>query len=182
MTEKRLVGGRLDYPGVGATENGRPPEGYPSLVSQVYLGDGVALYRRVAQGILTWELQRRSGLRVRAESDVVRPGTRVVSGFGVGPFRVNAPCEVVWVRRPVPGEGPQSAGFGYGTLPGHPARGEEAFEVEIDATGRVFLKITAFSKPANWFFRAGAPVTRAAQRHVTSRYVEGARQLAAGES
>ncbi|PTT67801.1 DUF1990 family protein [Arthrobacter sp. HMWF013] len=180
MTDKRLVGGRLDYPGVGATENGRPPEGYPSLVSQAYLGDGAALYRRVAQGILTWELQRRSGLRVRAESDVVRPGTRVVSGFGVGPFRINAPCEVVWVRRPVAGDGPQSAGFGYGTLPGHPARGEEAFEVEIDATGRVFLKITAFSKPANWIYRVGGPVTRAAQRYVTSRYLEGARQLAAG--
>ena len=89
----------------------------------------------MAQGILTWELQRRSGLRVRTESDVVVPGARVVSGFGVGPFRINAPCEVVWVRRPVPGDGPQSAGFGYGTLPGHPARGEEAFEVEIDAAG-----------------------------------------------
>jgi uncharacterized protein (UPF0548 family) len=182
LADKRLVGGRLDYPGVGATEGGRPPAGYASLLSQVYLGDGLELYRRVAQGILTWELQRRSGLRVQAESSVVRPGTRVVSGFGVGPFRINAPCEVVWVRRPLAGGGPQSAGFGYGTLPGHPARGEEAFEVEIDAAGRVFLKITAFSKPANWFYRAGGVVTRAAQRHVTSRYVEGARQLAAGES
>jgi uncharacterized protein (UPF0548 family) len=46
----------------------------------------------------------------------------------------------------------------------------------------VFLKITAFSVPANRFYRAGGLVTRAAQRHVTSRYVEGARQLAAGES
>lgn len=182
MTKKRLAAGRLDYPGVGATENGRPPAGYPYLVSQAYLGDGLAVYRRVAQGILTWELQRRSGLRVRAESDVVKPGTRVVSGFGVGPFRINAPCEVVWVRRPVPGDGPQSAGFGYGTLPGHPARGEEAFEVEIDDTGQVFLKITAFSTPSNWFYRTGGLVTRAAQRHVTSRYIEGARQLAAGES
>ena len=34
------------------------------------------MYRRVAQGILTWELQRRSGLRVRAESDVVPAGER----------------------------------------------------------------------------------------------------------
>jgi uncharacterized protein (UPF0548 family) len=180
LTKKRLARGRLDYPGVGATENGRPPADYPSLVSHAYLGNGVELFRRVADGILRWELQRRSGLRVRAESDVVRPGTRVVSGFGVGPLRINAPCEVVWVRRPVDGDGPQSAGFGYGTLPGHPARGEEAFEVEIDATGRVFLKVTAFSKPASWFYRVGGPVTRAAQRHVTSRYLEAARQLAAG--
>ncbi|WP_066290779.1 DUF1990 family protein [Arthrobacter sp. B6] len=182
MTEKRLAGGELNYPGIGSTESGQPPAGFPCLVSKTYLGEGHAVYRRVAQGILSWELQRRSGLRVRTESGVVIPGARVVSGFGVGPFRINAPCEVVWVRQPEAKEGPQSAGFGYGTLPGHPARGEEAFEAEIDAQGRVFLKITAFSRHANWFYKAGGPVARAAQRHVTSRYIEGARQLAAGES
>ena len=63
-----------------------------------------------------------------------------------------------------------------------PARGEEAFEVMIDAQGAVFLKITAFSRPSNWFYAAGGLLTRAAQRHVTSRYIEGARQLATGES
>jgi uncharacterized protein (UPF0548 family) len=103
----------------------------------------------------------------------------VVSGFGVGPFRLNAPCEVVWVREPLPEGLPQSAGFGYGALPGHPARGEESFEVEIDENAGVLLRIRAFSRPGNWFYAAGGMVTRAAQRHVTSRYIEGARQLAA---
>ena len=174
--------GGLNYPGIGSTEHGPPPEGFPCLVSQVYLGDGLALYRRVAQGILTWQLQKRSGLRIRTDSDAVVPGARVVSGFGVGPFRINAPCEVVWVRRPVPGGGPQRAGFGYGTLPGHPVRGEEAFEVEIDAAGLVFLKITAFSRHSNWFYAAGGLLARAAQRHITSRYIGSAHELAAGES
>lgn len=182
MTEKRLARGALNYPGIGSTQDGMPPEGFPCLVTQAYLGEGSATFHRVARGILAWELQRRSGLRVRAESDAVVPGARVVSGFGVGPFRINAPCEVVWVRQPAPGAGAQSAGFGYGTLPGHPARGEEAFEVTIDDRGRVLFKITAFSKPANWFYAAGGLLTRAAQRHVTSRYIEGARQLATGES
>lgn len=182
MTDKRLAAGELNYPGVGSTEHGMFPAGYPCVVAQAYLGQGLAVYRRVAEGILSWELQRRSGLRVRTESAIVTRGARVVSGFGVGPFRINAPCEVVWVRRPLPGEGPQSAGFGYGTLPGHPERGEEAFEAEIDGQGRVSLKITAFSRHANWFYKSGALVARAAQRHITSRYIEGARQLAAGES
>ena len=102
-----------------------------------------------------------------------------MSGFGVGPFRLDAPCEVVWVREPVPVGMPQSAGFGYGALPGHPARGEESFEVEISGDAGVLLRIRAFSKPGSWFYAAGGLVTRAAQRHVTSRYIEGARQLAA---
>lgn len=182
LAEKRLAAGELNYPGIGSTEHGRPPTGYPCVVSQAYLGDGLAVYRRVAEGILTWELQKRSGLRIRTESDAVVSGARVVSGFGVGPFRLNAPCEVVWVRRPAPGGAPQSAGFGYGTLPGHPARGEEAFEAEIDPQDRVFLKITAFSRHSNWFYTMGGMLARAAQRYITSRYIEGARQLADGES
>ncbi|UUL76458.1 DUF1990 domain-containing protein [Pseudarthrobacter sp. Fe7] len=171
--------GRLDYPGVGSTEQGNAPEGYPRVLEEAQLGAGLGVYRRVADGILAWELQRRAGLRVRADSPRAVTGAYVVSGFGVGPFRLPAPCRVVWVHEPAPKGVPQSAGFGYGTLPGHPARGEESFEVEINSQGEVWLRIRAFSKPANWFYAAGAPVTRAAQRYVTSRYIEGARSLAA---
>ncbi|TLM87115.1 DUF1990 family protein [Pseudarthrobacter sp. NamE5] len=169
----------LDYPGIGGTEHGEAPRSYATVMKEVHLGAGLATYQRVAAGILSWELQRRAGLRVRADSPTVVPGARVVSGFGIGPFRLKVPCEVVWVHEPRRQDEPQSAGFGYGALPGHPARGEESFEVRIDGCGEVFLRIRAFSKPGNWFYAAGAPVTRAAQRYVTSRYIEGARQLAA---
>lgn len=182
MTGSRIAPGELNYQGIGSTELGPVPPDVDCVVTQAYVGDGAAVYRRLAQGILTWQLQKRAGLRVRAESGVVDPGTRVVSGFGIGPFRINAPCEVVWVRRPVPGEGPQSAGFGYGTLPGHPVRGEEAFEVEIDGRGRVTVTITAFGVPSNWFYAAGGALTKWARSRVTSRYIESAQELAAGES
>jgi uncharacterized protein (UPF0548 family) len=183
MRRKRTAGGsvagRLNYPGIGGTEHGAAPEGYATVLEEVPLGSGMGVYQRVADGILSWGLQRRAGLRVRTDAPRVVRGARVVSGFGVGPLRLDAPCEVVWVREPRPAGQPQSAGFGYGALPGHPARGEESFEVEIDGAGRVLLRIQAFSKPGNWFYAAGGLVTRAAQRHVTSRYIEGARQLAA---
>lgn len=170
--------GALNYPGVGGTEQGTAPDGFDRVLEEARLGSGLAVYRRVAEGILAWELQRRAGLRVSADSPTAVPGARVVSGFGVGPLRLNAPCEVVWVHEPSPDGVPQSAGFGYGTLPGHPARGEESFEVEINSQGEVRLRIRAFSRPANWFYAAGGMVTRAAQRLVTGRYIEGARRLA----
>jgi uncharacterized protein (UPF0548 family) len=179
MTDLGPAAGGLDYPGVGSTEQGSAPKGYDRVLEEACLGSGLDVYRRVADGILGWELQRRAGLRVRADSPRVVPGAHVVSGFGVGPFRLPAPCRVVWVREPAPDGVPQSAGFGYGTLPGHPARGEESFEVEINSQGEVWLRIRAFSRPANWFYAAGGLVTRAAQRYVTSRYIEGARTLAA---
>lgn len=180
MSGARIAAGELNYEGIGSTEHGPPPAGVECLVTQAYVGQGIATYRRVVQGMFTWQLQKRAGLRVCADSDVVAPGARVVSGFGVGPFRINAPCEVVWVRRPVPGDGPQSAGFGYGTLPGHPVHGEEAFVVEIDAAGTVTIAITAFGAPSNWFYAAGGSVTRRARSHVTSRYIGSAQELAAG--
>ncbi|MGX5716005.1 DUF1990 family protein [Arthrobacter sp. MAHUQ-56] len=178
MTDGRRILGALNYPGVGGTEQGTVPEGFDHVLEEARLGSGLAVYRRVADGILAWELQRRAGLRVSADAPTAVPGARVVSGFGVGPFRLNAPCEVVWVHEPSPDGIPQSAGFGYGTLPRHPARGEESFEVEINGQGEVWLRIRAFSRPANWFYAAGGMVTRAAQRHVTARYIEGARALA----
>jgi uncharacterized protein (UPF0548 family) len=182
VTGRRIASGALNYEGIGSTEHGPLPPDVECVVTRAYVGEGFETYRRVARGILSWRLQKGAGLRVRAESDAVAPGTRVVSGFGIGPFRLNAPCEVVWVRPPLPRDGPQSAGFGYGTLPGHPVRGEEAFEVEIDGTGRVTIAITAFGTPANWFYAMGGAVTKWARSRVTSRYIESAHELAAGES
>ncbi|WP_427005070.1 DUF1990 family protein [Pseudarthrobacter sp. H2] len=178
MNGPRIAPSELNYEGIGSTQHGPPPAEVECLVTHAYLGHGIAAYRRAVQGLLTWQLQKRAGLRVRAESDVVVPGARVVSGFGVGPFRIDAPCEVVWVRRPVAGDGPQSAGFGYGTLPGHPVRGEEAFEISIDGQGRVLIEIRAFGVPSNWFYAAGGALTRRARSLVTSRYIRSAQELA----
>jgi uncharacterized protein (UPF0548 family) len=178
LKAKRTAGRVLNYPCIGGTEHGSAPAGYATVLEEVHLGTGLRVYHRVAAGILSWELQRRAGLRVRTDSPRAVLGARVASGFGIGPLRLDAPCEVVWVREPLPAGMPQSAGFGYGALAGHPARGEESFEVEINGDSEVLFRIRAFSKPGNWFYAAGGLVTRAAQRHVTSRYIEGARQLA----
>ena len=174
----RIAAGHLNYVGIGSTEHSQLPVGAQSVVTRAVVGEGMAAYRRVAEGILGWQLQKGAGLRVRTESDAVVPGARVVSGFGVGPFRINAPCEVVWVRHPVQGDGPQSAGFGYGTLPGHPVRGEEAFEVSIDGQGRVLVHITAFGVPSNWFYAAGGALAKLVRDHITSRYIRSAQVLA----
>ncbi|MGY2743890.1 DUF1990 family protein [Arthrobacter sp. UYCu723] len=176
----RIADGELNYDGIGSTEHGPPPLDVECLVTLAYVGEGLATYRRVVRGVFSWQLQKRAGLRVRTDSDVVRPGARVVSGFGIGPFRINAPCEVVWVRRPVPGGEPQSAGFGYGTLPGHPVRGEEAFEIEINDKGIVTIEITAFGVPSNWFYAAGGALAKRVRGRITSRYIRSAQELAAG--
>jgi uncharacterized protein (UPF0548 family) len=59
---------------------------------------------------------------------------------------------------------PNRWGFVYGTLPGHPEEGEEAFIVSISEDGIVRFEITAFSRPANLIVRFSRPVGRGIQK------------------
>jgi uncharacterized protein (UPF0548 family) len=68
-------------------------------------------------------------------------------------------------------------GYGFGTLPGHPEHGEEAFLVTRDAGGRAWFEVRAFSRPATWYARLGGPVTHRFQDRVTDGYVSAARML-----
>jgi uncharacterized protein (UPF0548 family) len=70
---------------------------------------------------------------------------------------------------------PRRVGFAYGTLPGHPESGEEAFVIEHVQDDDVVLHITAFSRPATWYARLGGPAARAAQDLITRRYASALR-------
>ncbi len=86
-------------------------------------------------------------------------------GIGIGPARIQAPVEVVYLM-----DEPDRQGFAYGTLPGHPECGEERFVI-VRSGLAVRAEIDAFSQPAVWFMRAAGPVGRLVQRVVTDRYL-----------
>lgn len=139
----------LTYAPVGATRTGELPPGYRHLFYRTPLGSGAEIYRRAGEAVLTFRMHRATGARVRASGPRAEPGTRVT--IGLGPVR--APCEVVWT---VGDE--RRTGFGYGTVAGHPAAGEEAFLVEHDERDRVWFTVTAYSRPAGRLMRLGGPV------------------------
>ncbi|WP_405093057.1 DUF1990 domain-containing protein [Micromonospora sp. NBC_01392] len=145
----------LTYPEVGATRDGGRPAGYHHLRHRVRLPDGA--FPLAADAVLGWRLHRAAGVVMRADAPRAAPGVRVTPGLGVGPARIWGPTEVVWAV-----DEPDRAGFGYGTLPGHPEIGEEAFLVTRGADGTWF-EVTAFSRPAHWYVRAAGPVTRGFQ-------------------
>ena len=72
---------------------------------------------------------------------------------------MRAPCEVVWVAQE-----DDKIGVGYGTRPGHPATGEEAFVVVRDEQDRVWFTVTAFSRPAGTLMRLAGPMAVLAQQ------------------
>ncbi|MEU7904369.1 DUF1990 domain-containing protein [Actinoplanes sp. NPDC049118] len=134
------------YAEVGATRHEPLPPGYRHLHYRTELRRDD--FAAAADAILTLRMHRATGARIRTAADRAAPGVRLT--VGLGPLVV--PCEVVWAAA-----GPELAGFGYGTLPGHQARGEESFTVERDGQGRVWFAVTAFSAPARLPMRLGGP-------------------------
>lgn len=152
------------YPEVGGTGGPLPP-GYHHLHRSVPVGSGADTFRRAASDLFTWQVQRRAGLVVEADGPV-RLGRDAALILALGPFRLRAPVRVVAVT-----DEPGRAGFAYGTLPGHPERGEESFLVEHEPDDSVHLVITAFSRPATLLARLGGPVARRIQTMITERYL-----------
>ena len=142
----------LSYAEVGATRHEPLPPGYRHLHYRTELAG--ADFAAAADAILSFRMHRGTGARVRATAGRAAPGVRLT--VGIGPLTV--PCEVVWTA-----DDDRLAGFGYGTLPGHQARGEESFTVERDGQGRVWFAVTAFSAPARLPMKLGGPVAVLAQ-------------------
>lgn len=156
-----MTGEGFDYPAVGATgrDGADLPSGFRTLRVRTRLGRGDADFAAAASAVLTWRLHRAAGVIVMADAERAAPGVRVTVGLGVGRLRVYAPCAVVWAAAEE-----RRAGWGYGTLPGHPVRGEEAFLVGQDDDGGVWLDVLAFSRPAAWWARAAGPLLPVFQR------------------
>lgn len=157
-----LSGRPLTYADVGATA-GSPPPGYRFLRRTSVIGRGRARFEQAAEDGMRFGMLRGAGVRVEATTTSAEVGTEVLGHLGPVP----APCRVVYVV-----DEPDRRGFAYGTLPGHAVRGEELFLVRYEpATGDVVAEVAAFSQPATWWSRLGAPVTGVLQRLIAGRYL-----------
>ncbi|MGP3988218.1 DUF1990 family protein [Streptomyces sp. 3N207] len=162
----------FSYTPVGRTAHRVTPPGFHPLCVRTRLGAGEAAFTAASLALLEWRMHRAMGVRVETDAERAAPGVRVTVGLGVGRLRVYGPCRVVWTvveeRR---------AGWAYGTLPGHPERGEEAFLVEHAEDDRVWLTVWAYSRPAVWWTRAAGPVVRVLQRLYAHRCGQVLRRL-----
>ncbi|MFJ5779342.1 DUF1990 family protein [Streptomyces sp. NPDC093094] len=150
------------YDEVGATRRaGHCPPGFRPLHVRTRIGEGEAVFRRAAEAVRTWEMHRALGVGVTAGAERAEEGVEVTITLG---GVIKAPCKVVWTV-----DEPRRAGWAYGTLPGHPECGEEAFVVERTGDGTVWLTVNAFSRPARWYARAGGAAARGLQHAYARR-------------
>ncbi|MGE9783171.1 DUF1990 family protein [Janibacter sp. G368] len=156
----------VTYGPVGCTRTGVVPAGFDELRRSRRVGSGRADFERAADALMTWQMHRRAGLAVTASHEWVETGAVAELRLGVGRLGLRAPVRVVDVV-----DEPTRRGFAYGTLPGHPESGEEAFVVELGEGGSVVLTITAVSRPASRLARLAGPVGRRVQSRITDRYL-----------
>jgi uncharacterized protein (UPF0548 family) len=165
----------LTYQEVGATRAESLPGGYGQVTRDVSLGSGPEVFERAVAALFDWSMHRQAGLAVLRCGGNAAPGVVVVLRAGRGPLRLTIPCRVVYTV-----DEADRRGFAYGTLPGHPEQGEEAFLIGRTGTGDVRIQIRAFSRPVSLLARAGGPLSRRVQEYATDRYVTALRGLAQG--
>ena len=158
------AGAPFTYRAVGATRGELPP-GYRHDRWSANLGaDTDERFERAASALRTWVVQRDAGITV-FPGDPVAPGATFILVLALPVGYVTAPGRVVYVI-----DEPRRSGFGYGTLPGHPERGEESFAV-VRRGDRISFEITAFSRPAHRLARIASPVARRLQLRTTRKYL-----------
>ncbi|MEV8588805.1 DUF1990 domain-containing protein [Streptomyces sp. NPDC051180] len=163
----------LTYPEVGATRTPETlPAGYHHLRHSVTVGSGRAAFETAGAAVTSWRMHRASGARVRCEALRAAPGVALEVSAGLGPVRLGAPCSVVWTAYEQ-----NRTGFAYGTLTGHPERGEESFVVSLEPGGSVRFTVTAFSRPGTWYTRLAGPVVPLLQRAYARRLGRTLRRL-----
>ncbi|WP_233549853.1 DUF1990 family protein [Cellulomonas rhizosphaerae] len=161
------------YPEVGATGPAAthwvPPAGYRAYARTFVLGHGEEHWAWASAEVLVWGIKTRSGFRVE-------PGGRVVEGADqrlraiVGPVVVTEPVRVVAVV-----ESADRCGFAYGTLPGQPVSGEEAFVVHRDPDGTALLTLRSLTRAGRGRWRVVFPALLVAQRWYRRRYARALR-------
>ena len=152
-------GGSLDL------DPARVPAGFRTFRHEAVIGSGRECWQEAAAEVLEWGMQRGAGIRVSTPRVVVGDDVALtIPLLGFVPIRA-------YTRVLALVDEPHRRGFVYGTLPGHPERGEEAFLVTIDGDGVVRAAVQGFSRPAPGIWVLGAPVLRVVQAIYTRRYL-----------
>jgi len=163
---------QLTYREVGATRGARPPS-YLHDDAHMVVGTGRDAFDRAVRALRSWDAQRGAGVDVFPEASRVEDGETALLIIRFAVLCAVAPCRVVYVD-----EQADAFAFAYGTLPGHPERGEVAFSLAIASDGSVDFRITSFSQRAALLARLGSPFARRLQQRVTRRYFAAIRAAA----
>jgi len=130
------------------------------------VGRGPAAFEAARQALRTWVPQLGIGATVEPAGEPVVTGATVLIVLRRGPLHVVAPDRIVGVI-----DEPRRFGYAYGSLPGHPERGEESFVVEHLDDDTVLATIRVQAGPGTLPAHLVAPLVRAVQHAALDGYL-----------
>ena len=159
------AGQSFTYEPVGLSRAAHREPGYRYDNCSRIVGLGDDAWQRACAALADWQVQRGAGLIVSTDGPFAA-GTNVAMSAPLPVGYIDVVCRIVTVD-----DEPDRYGFSYGTLPNHPAAGEETFTLVRLADGRIRFDISAASRPHSILARAFRPVARQQQRSASKRYL-----------
>jgi uncharacterized protein (UPF0548 family) len=144
---------------------------------QLDVGRGQGAFDAARRAVRSWVPQRALGAEVVPADQLVALDESVVVVLRAGPFYVIAPNRIVVVI-----DEPRCFAFAYGTLPGHPERGEESFSVDWRTDDTVRATIRVHAGPAIAAARAMGPLVGVLQGLAVGRYLRSIGRAVAAET
>lgn len=154
------------YDHIGSTlDPGRRSE--PRIfVRHLDVGRGTAAFTVAREALRTWVPHAGIGADIHPAGQAVEVDATLLVVLRRGPLLVVAPDRIVGVI-----DEARRFAFAYGTLPGHPERGEESFCVEHLADDTVRATIRVQAGPGSFAAHAVAPAVRALQHAAVHGYL-----------
>lgn len=138
--------------------------GWHNFRATAHIGHGEETFNAAVDKLFSGRVHRAA--HITLHGNIEKGGTVTVK---LGP--IQGDCQIIDIIRTS-----TEAGFCYGTLPGHPERGEEAFLITFNPiSGEVTGSVAAFSQEEWWPVRIARPLSRLIQHWATQRYAKGLR-------
>jgi len=171
----------FNYSEVGATKTS-PPAGYNADQNRICLGKGEAAFHAAVAALRAWKMFDLGWVTLCWPDVQIEAGATVaVLAHHVGFWSLHS-ARIVYLMEEDDAQG-RRVGFAYGTLPAHGERGEERFSVDWRREDdSVWYDLLAFSRPAAFLTKLGAPVARALQRRFARGSLRVMEQAVAGHS
>jgi len=150
------------------------PSGWFRDTHEDEVGHGPKAFAAACDALRAWRAHAGAGIALATPLPPIKVGEIAAMALPVGPAWATGVCRIVAVV-----DDPDAFGFAYGTVAGHPERGEESFVVRLRPDGRVTFTVRAISRPGDALVWLVVPVARALQHRAARGFADGIRDAVA---
>ena len=166
----------LSFAPVGASLGTDLPSGWFRDAHEDEVGHGPAAFTAACGALRAWRAHAGAGIVLATPLPAIAVGEVAAMALPVGPVWATGACRIVAIV-----DEPAAFGFAYGTVAGHPERGEESFVVRLHSDGTVTFTVRAISRPGHALVWLAVPVARAMQHRAARGFADGIRAAVAAE-